>query len=103
MLKFLLILLLLNFITPQQNVQVLVGTKDKVLTFKDDCTVFSINTNYKHLNIKIKDIKNINKLIITDKRLNSCDLNDCSSNSNICQSNKMHFNIIIIIIINIIK
>lgn len=69
------------------NSTILVGAKNQPYTFTDNWVVYQISTNYKHLSIAITELRNVDKMIITDKPLDSYDATDCSPYSNICQSN----------------
>lgn len=69
--------------------QIPIGVKNKTIELKQSCQELKINTNYKHIKINIQNVKNIDKLIITDKPLtNDCNINECHANSTLCQSIK---------------
>jgi hypothetical protein len=80
----LLIPILINVILSDSLIPI--GSKNKTIKIKDNCQETRINTNYKHININIYNVHNIEKLIITDKPLKDCNINQCHSNSTICQS-----------------
>ena len=67
--------------------QIPVGSKNQTIQIKENCQETKIVTNYKHININIRNVHNIDKLIITDKQLSDCNIDQCHANSTICQSN----------------
>lgn len=84
MFKFLITILLHLIIA---DTQIPVGVKNQTIKINDNCQETKIVTNYKHIKINIRNVHNIDKLIITDKPLKDCNINQCSANSTICQSN----------------
>ncbi len=68
---------------------IIVGSENKIIDIKSDCEQYQIKTNYKHIQLKIEDIKNLDRVLITDKPLDTCNVKDCKEDSNICQS-KLH-------------
>lgn len=86
-LSILISLLCSSLAVTDDAIPVLIGTKNQDINTTGECGVYRIATNYKHLTISITELKNTDKLIITDKPLDSCDATDCSPQSNICQSN----------------
>jgi hypothetical protein len=80
----LLILLLIQIILADN--QVPIGVSNKTIQIEENCQETKIVTNYKHININILNVHNIDKLIITDKQLSDCNIDQCHSNSTICQS-----------------
>jgi hypothetical protein len=71
------------------DTQLPVGSKNQTIKIKDNCQETKIITNYKHIKINIRNVHNIDKLIITDKPLKDCNIDQCHENSTICQSNKL--------------
>jgi hypothetical protein len=84
MFKLCLLGILINLITTDTQIQV--GTKNHTIQINDNCKETKIVTNYKHIKINIQNVHNIEKLIITDKPLTDCNINQCHANSTICQS-----------------
>ena len=66
--------------------KLLLGINNEKVEIKEDCEHFVLPTNYKHITINIDKTKNIDKIIITDHLLDSCQQKTCSALSNICQS-----------------
>jgi len=83
---YFLLIFFISCITCEEPRKLLLGMNNEKINIKEDCEYFVLPTNYKHLTIDIKKIKNIDKLIITDQMLDNCELKQCSSLSNICQS-----------------
>lgn len=79
-----------SFSEPPQRV--IVGTQNKTIEIQSDCEMFQILTNYKHISIEIKNLKNVDVVHITDKVLDSCNINECQEDSNICQSKLFYYN-----------
>ncbi len=65
---------------------IIVGSENKIININSDCEQYEIKTNYKHIQLKIEEIKNLDRVLITDKPLDSCNIKDCREDSNICQS-----------------
>jgi hypothetical protein len=65
---------------------IIVGTENKTIDIKSDCEQYQILTNYKHIQLKIGNIKNLDRVLITDKPLDTCNVKECKEDSNICQS-----------------
>lgn len=65
--------------------KLLLGLKDEEIIINKSCEHYFVPTNYKHIEIDINQMKNIYKIIITDKLLDSCEMQKCSPLSNICQ------------------
>lgn len=78
---------LINYISTEEPKKLLLGVNNEKIEVKEDCEFFVLPTNYKHLTINIDKTKNIDKIIITDQKLDSCQQKTCSPLSNICQSN----------------
>ncbi len=84
---------MLSIIQTESPKKLYLGIKDEKITLNEDCEYYVLPTNYKHLKIEINKTKNIDKLIITDEILNSCQEKQCSSESNLCQSKILEFKI----------
>lgn len=86
--KYILLLIFLHFtfILCEPPTTLLMGTQDKTIHINNDCEQYQISTNFKHITIDINKIKNIEKIVITDKMLDNCNAKECSMDSNICQS-----------------
>jgi hypothetical protein len=69
------------------DTQLPVGSKNQTIKINENCQETKIVTNYKHIKINIGNVHNIDKLIITDKPLIDCNIDQCHDNSTICQSN----------------
>jgi hypothetical protein len=80
---------LMNF-TPliycEPPMNIVVGRQNQELQINSDCEQYEILTNYKHIFVLINNIKNIDKVLITDKPLANCNVKECQGDSNICQS-----------------
>jgi hypothetical protein len=81
---FLILCISLNIVTCEPK-SIIMGTQDEKFNVEKDCDQFQILTNYKHISINIKEIKNVDRVLITDKLFDSCDVKNCPLNSNICQ------------------
>lgn len=90
----LLFILLINIISfeiidKRINNKIHLGLKNEIINSTHSCSHFFIPTNFKHIQIDIRNMNNIYKIIISDKPLDSCEINKCSSLSNICQCKKL--------------
>ena len=55
----------------------------------DNCEAYKFDTNFKLLNLKLTNMLNVEKILITDKYFSDCSeksLLKCGIGSNICQS-----------------
>ena len=58
----------------------------------DHCEAYKFDTNFKLLNLRLTNITNVGKILITDKYFTDCSENSllkCGVGSNICQSYKL--------------
>ena len=66
----------------------LIGETQKIKII-DNCEAYKFDTNYKKLNLKLFNLTNIAKVLITDKYFADCtdnSLQKCGDDSNVCQS-----------------
>lgn len=86
---FLTLLLSIKFILSESqdySSKMVVGLKNNTISLNNEYEIYEIQTNYKHLQIKLEKIKNIDKILITDKPVASNNVKECASDANICQS-----------------
>jgi hypothetical protein len=69
---------------PPNNI--VVGIQNKELSINSDCEQYQVYTNYKHIEINLNDIKNLDIILITDKPMEGCNVKECHPDANICQS-----------------
>ncbi len=84
--SFFLIYFLLIVMRCEPPKRIVMGSLNQTVEVQSDCEQFEILTNYKHVAFEVKEIKNIEVVLITDKILDSCNINKCQEDSNICQS-----------------
>jgi hypothetical protein len=84
--KIFLSMILLEIILCEPPVRIIMGTKNQKIKINSDCEQFEVLTNYKHININVSNLKNIEKVMITDKLITNCNMKECANDSNICQS-----------------
>ena len=65
--------------------RIIIGTENKTMDIKSDCEQYQILTNHKHIQLKINNVKNLDKVLITDKPIENCNVKECKDDSNICQ------------------
>lgn len=67
-----------------------IGLKNEEIEFRDNCVIYEVRTNYRHLQINLTNFNNIKESQISDKIKNgNCSPNKCSTRSNLCQGNKL--------------
>lgn len=83
-----LILSIFLMIHSEPPTRIIIGTKNQKINISSDCNQMEILTNFKHIQLKITNLKNIEKVLITDKLITNCNFKECAADSNICQSNR---------------
>ena len=78
--------MMLNNVLAEPPKRIVMGTQNQTFQIQSDCEQFEILTNYKHIALTIKNAKNLDIVMITDKVLQDCNLKNCQEDSNICQS-----------------
>ena len=84
---------------PEPPTRILIGANNQKVNVVSDCDQIEILTNYKHIKIRIANLNNIDKVLITDKIITNCNSKECAVDSNICQSTELFLNKTIIILI----
>ena len=90
----LIIIICFSFFAPilsEPPSRVIIGTQNQTININTDCNQIEILTNYKHVQLRMKNLKNIEKVLITDKLITSCNFKECAGDANICQS--MEYNL----------
>ncbi len=82
---------LLMGVLSEPPTRVIIGTQNQKIKINSDCNQIEILTNYKHIQLRMKNLKNVEKVLITDKLITSCNFKECAADSNICQSIKTIF------------
>jgi hypothetical protein len=85
----LIIIICFSFFAPilsEPPTRVIIGTQNQTININTDCNQIEILTNYKHVQLRMKNLKNIEKVLITDKLITSCNFKECAGDANICQS-----------------
>jgi len=87
--NFLILILIIsiccNFCLSEISNNMIIGKQNNELKVDSDCEEYKILTNHKHIELKLKNFINLDKVIITDKPLSNC--KECQADSHICQSN----------------
>lgn len=86
--SILLLLVLTNLVLSQVPVEVIIGTEGKEFEVTEECQQFQVATNFKRVKIAISNLKNFDRILITDKLQAFCNSKECPSDSNICECKK---------------
>lgn len=69
----------------QNYTEILLNEMPQHKTFEQDCVKYSLRANYKDMWIKLLNVTNVSKIMITDKLIENCEKTECPLNSKFCQ------------------